>query len=135
MIYRHARYLSALNFVLLFMDNVDLVDLVCDDETKKIWHCADLQKSIMPQQAIIVACNDVDGKKEKSKIPVIFVQSQIRNIENEALHKLQFLGLVSLFTNQLSDSVISFKLHSFLVYDYDEENCFTKIQALVTDTH
>ena len=87
------------------------------------------------QQAIIVACNEANGEKDKSKIPAMFVKNQIRNIKNEALHKLQFLGLVSLFTPQSSDCVISFKLHSFVVYDYDEDSFFTNIQSLVTETH
>jgi len=47
MIYCHASYLPALQFVSLSMDDVELIDLVWEDKTKKIWHCADLQKSIM----------------------------------------------------------------------------------------
>ena len=31
--------------------------------------------------------------------------------------------------------MIAFKLHSFVVYDYDEDSFFTNIQALVTETH
>ena len=89
----------------------------------------------MLQQAIIVAWNEANGKKDKSKIPVMFVKNQIRNIKNEAPHKLQLLGLVSLFTAQSSDCVIAFKLHSFVVHDYDEDSSFTNIQALVTKTH
>ncbi len=102
---------------------------------KKIWHCTDIQKSIMLQQAIIVAWNEANGKKEKSKIPALFVKNQIRNIANKTPHKLQFLDLVSLFTAQSSDRVIVFKLRSFLVYEYDEDSSFTNIQALVTETH
>ena len=60
------------------MDNVELIDLVCDDKTKKIWYCTDLQKSIMLQHAILVACNEADGEKDKSKIPAMFVKNQIR---------------------------------------------------------
>ena len=89
----------------------------------------------MLQQAIIVAWNEANGKKDNSKIPALFVKNQITNIKNETLHKLQFLGLVSLFTAQSSDRVIAFKLHSFVVYDYDEDSSFTNIQALVTETH
>ena len=44
MIYCHGSYLSALNFVSLSMDDVELIDLVWDDKTKKIWHCADITK-------------------------------------------------------------------------------------------
>ena len=113
MIYCHASYLSALIFVSLSMDDVELIDLVCDDKTKKIWHCADLHKSIMLQQAILVAWNEANGDKNKTKIPAMFVKNQIRNDKNEALHKLQFLGIVSLFTAQSSDCVIAFKLHIF----------------------
>jgi hypothetical protein len=65
----------------------------------------------------------------------MFVKNQITKIKNETPHKLQFLGLVSLFTAQSSDCVIAFKLHSFVVYDYDEKKSFTNIQALVTETH
>ncbi len=135
MIYRHASYLSASNFVSLLMDDVELIDLFCEDKTKKIWHCADVQKSLMLQKAIIVAWNEANGKKDKSKIPALFVKNQIRNNKNETPHKLQLLGLVSLFTAQSSDRVIAFKLHSFAVYDYDEDGSFTNIQALVTETH
>ncbi len=117
------------------MYDVELIDLVWEDKTKKIWHCADVQKSLMLQKAIIVAWNEANGKKDKSKIPAQFVKNQIRNIKNKNPHKLQFLGLVSLFTAQLSDHVNAFKLHSFVVYDYDEDNSFTKIQELVTETH
>jgi hypothetical protein len=89
----------------------------------------------MLQQALIVAWNEENGKKDKSKIPALFVKNQITNIKNKTPHKLQFLGLVSLFTAQLSDCVIAFNVHSFVVYDYDEGSSFTNIQALVTDTH
>ncbi len=115
MIYCHASYLPASNVVSYLMDDVELIDLVCEDETKNIWHCADIQKSIVLQQAIIIAWNEANGKNEKSKIPALFVKNQIRNIENETPHKLQFLGLVSLFTAQSPDCVIAFKLHSFVV--------------------
>jgi hypothetical protein len=40
-----------------------------------------------------------------------------------------------LFTDQSSDRVIAFKLHNFVVYEYDENSSFTNIQALVTETH
>ena len=135
MIYRHASYLPALHFVSLLVDDVELIDLVWEDKTKKIWHCADLQKSIMLQQAIIVAWNEANGEKDKSNIPALFVKNQITNIKNKTLHKLQFLGFVLLFTAQSSDCEIAFKLHSFVVYDYDEDSYFTNIQALVTETH
>ncbi len=46
------------------MDDVELIDLVWDDKTKKIWHCADIQKSIMLQKAIIVAWNEANGEKD-----------------------------------------------------------------------
>ena len=65
----------------------------------------------------------------------MLAKNQIRNIKNKAPQKLQFLGLVSLFTAQSSDRVIAFKLQSFVVYDYDENTSFTNIQALVTETH
>ena len=77
MIYCHASYLPALNFVSYSMDDVELIDLVWDDKTKKIWHCADLKKSIMLQQSITVVCNEANGKKDKSKIPAMFVKNQI----------------------------------------------------------
>ncbi len=102
------------------MDDVELIDLVWDDKTKKIWHWADIHKSNMLQKALIVAWNVANGEKDNSKIPSLFVKNQITKIKNETPHKLQFLGLVSLFTAQSSDRVIAFKLHSFVVYDYDE---------------
>ena len=117
------------------MDDVELIDLVWEDKTKKIWHFADVQKSIMLQKAIIVAWNEANGEKDKSKIPALFMKNQIRNTKNETPHKLQFLGLVLLFTAQSSDRVIAFKLHSFVVYNYDEDSSFTNIQSLVTETH
>ena len=101
------------------MDDVELIDLVLNDETKNIWHCADVKKSSMLQKSLIVAWNVANGKKDKSKIPALFVKNQITNIKNKTSHKLQFLGHVLLFTAQSSDRVISFKLHSFVVYDYD----------------
>ncbi len=131
-IYRHASYLPASYFVSLSMDDVELIDLVWDDKTKKIWHCADIHKSSMLQKALIVSWNVATGKNNKSKIPALFVKNQSKNIENETPHKLQFLGLVSLFTAQSSDRVIAFKLYSFVVYDYDEKNSLTNIQALIT---
>jgi hypothetical protein len=100
------------------MDNVELIDLVWEVKTKKIWHCADIHKSIMLQKALIVAWNEANGKKDKSKITDMFVKNQSKNIKNETPHKLQFLGLVSLFTAQSSDRFIAFKLHSFVVSLY-----------------
>ncbi len=72
MIYRNASYLPASNFVSLLMDDVELIDLVWEDKTKKIWHCADVQKSIMLQKALIVAQNEANGDMDKSKIPALF---------------------------------------------------------------
>ena len=90
----------------------------------------------MLQQAIIVAWNEANGKKDNSKIPAMFIKNEIGKNENETPHKLQFIGLVSLFTAQSSDCVIAFKLHSFVIYyDYDKDSYFTNIQALVTETH
>jgi hypothetical protein len=74
MIYCHASYPPASNFVFYSMDDVELIDFVWEDETKKIWHCSDIQKSIMLQKAIIVAWNEANGKKDKSKIPALFVK-------------------------------------------------------------
>ena len=88
MIYFHASYLPASNFVFYSIDDVDLIDFVWEDKTKKIWHCVDIQKSIMLQKAIIVAWNEANGEMDKSKIPALFVQNQIRNIKNETPHKL-----------------------------------------------
>jgi hypothetical protein len=134
-IYRHVSYLPASNFVSLLMDDVELIDLVWDDETKRIWHCADIYKSSMLQKSLIVAWNVSTGEKDKSKIPALFVKNQSKNIENVSPHKLQFLGFVSLFTAQSSDRVIAFKLHSFVVYDYDEKQKLTNIQALISETN
>jgi hypothetical protein len=117
------------------MDDVELIDLVWADETKKIWHCTDIENSIMLQKAIIVAWNEASNEKDISTIPVLFVKNQIRNNKNETPHKLQFLGLVSLFTAQSSDRVIAFKLHSFVAYDYDEKESITNIQALITEAN
>ncbi len=89
----------------------------------------------MLQQAIIVALNEANGKKDNSKIPTLFIKNEIRNNKNKTPHKLQFLGLVSFFTAQSSDRVIAFKLHSFVIYDYDKDSFFTNIQALDTETH
>ncbi len=117
------------------MDDVELIDLVWDDKTKKIWHCAYIHKSSMLQKALIVAWNVANGEKDKSKIPALFVKNLSNNIENETPHKQQYLGLVSLFTAQSSDRVIAFKLHSFVVYDYDVKSSFTNNQALITETN
>ena len=76
----------------------------------------------MLQQAIIAAWNEANGTNDEPKIPALFVQNHLRNNTNKTPHKLQFLGLVSLFTAQSSNRVIAFKLHSFVVYDYDEDS-------------
>ena len=83
MIYCHASYLPALKFVSLSMDDVELIYLIWEDKTKKIWHCADVQKSIMLQNALIVAWNEANGDQDKSKTPALFVKNQIRNNEIE----------------------------------------------------
>ncbi len=114
MIDRYASYLPASNFVSLLMNEVELIDFVWDDKTQKIWHCLDVQKSIMLQQAIIIAWNEANGEKDKTKIPALLVKNQIRNNKNKTPHKLQFLGIVSLFIAQSPDCVIAFKLHSLL---------------------
>jgi hypothetical protein len=45
----------------------------------------------MLQQAIMVAWNEANGEKYKSKIPAMFVKNQIGNIKNEAPHMLKEL--------------------------------------------
>ena len=81
----------------------------------------------MLQQVIIFAWNEANGERNKSKIPALFVKNQSRTFENQAPHKLQFLGLDFLFTAQSSDTVIAFKLHIIVVYYYDEESSFANI--------
>ena len=90
MIYFHASYLSALNFVSISIDNVDLVEFVCDDKKKEDLALRRPTKSIMLQQEIIVACNEADGEKDKSKIPAMFVKNQIRNIKTRLCTSYSF---------------------------------------------
>jgi hypothetical protein len=97
------------------MDDVELIDLVWEDETKKIWHCADINKSIMLQKALTVAWNEANGEKDKSTLPALFVQNQIRNNKNKTPHKLQFLGLF--LCSQLNRQIGSL-LSSFIVLLY-----------------
>ena len=85
----------------------------------------------MLQQAITVACNDADGKINSLKIPEFFSCHPNKH----SPHKLEYLGVVSLFTAQSSDQVIAFKLHSFVVYIFDEKKGYTNIKALVTESH
>ena len=66
----------------------------------------------MLQQAIIVAWKNVEGERDKSKIPAIFINYCmifVTIIFRTATNS----GFVSLFTAQLSDRVIAFKLHRF----------------------
>ena len=46
-IYHHASYLIASNFVSLLMDDVELIALVWEDKTKKIWYCAERSVSLI----------------------------------------------------------------------------------------
>jgi hypothetical protein len=49
---------------------------------------------------------------------------------------IQFMGIVLLFTTELSDRVVASKLYLFLVYKYDEcKGCCTMIKAMVTEAH
>ncbi len=55
-IYLHAVYCDASKFVSSENDDVELVDVVVDDPSKKMWHCSDVLKSNMLRHAFIGAC-------------------------------------------------------------------------------
>ena len=129
-IYLHAAYCDASEFVTLEYDDVELIDIVVDDPSKKMWHCSDVLKSNMLRHAVIGAYNEANGSPSTS------VPSFLKDVSlEEAQQPIQFLGLVSLFTTPASDRVVAFKLHSFLIYKYDERKECTIIEAMVTETH
>ena len=129
-IYLHAAYRDASEFVTVEYDDVELIDVVVDDPSKKMWHCSDVLKSNMLRHAVIGACNEAYGSTSTS------VPSFLKDVSlEEAQQPIQFLGFVSLFTTPASDRVVAFKLHSFLIYKYDERKDCTIIEAMVTETH
>jgi len=95
-------------------DDVELVNFVEMDSSKKIWHCSDIIQSAIIQKAVIAVYEAaVNGDVWFAAVPewlscfeaVEFAQS------TKAPKKplIQFLGLVSLYQNKSGTSIIAFR--------------------------
>ncbi len=88
------------------MDDVELIDLVWDDETKRIWHCADILKSSMLQKALITKANLYETLAPERLMQIIqLVQGQMvkshrihvraTNLPTPSMLAYQYLGLLT----------------------------------------
>ena len=98
-IYLHAAYCDASEFVSVEYDDVELVDIVVDDPSKKMWHCSNVLKSNMLQHAVIEACNDAYGSMSTS------VPSFLKTFHSSK-HNHQFSFLVLYHCSQLKHQIM-----------------------------
>jgi hypothetical protein len=53
--------------------------------------------------------------------------------QTKEANRIQFLGLVSLYQNKSGTTVTSFRLHSFVLYSYNEQTKSTKVHLLLSE--
>ena len=123
-------------------DDVELVDIVEMDSSKKIWHCSNILQSAMIRKAVVAvyeaAVNGaaVNGNPWYSAVPEWLSCCEAVELATSKAAKnqhIQFLGLVSLHQNKSGTSVIAFRLHTFVLYSYDDKAQSTKVHLLIND--
>lgn len=120
-------YVIANEFITI-SDDIELIDLVEGHSAKKIWHCSSLEKSDMLSQAVADAYYSAQGiDPDGSRNPPDWQTSK------QITSNLQFLGIVSLYTNQSGNKVTAFRLHSFVLYSFDKKSKSTVVHMALTE--
>jgi hypothetical protein len=128
-----AAHVSADEFVSV-TDDVELIDFVAKDVSKKIWHCSDLVQSLMLRKAVLAAYLEA---KDDDIIPewyssLLHADPTKTNATGMA-KQIQFLGLVSLFKSKCGNKVNAFRLHCFVLYSFMPEVKETRVVLLLTE--
>ena len=122
-------YITADEFV-TSSDDIELIDFVHGDSSKKVWHCSRTDQSEMLTKACVqafVGVHEIDPDK--------FSQNPdwLDSITKKNQH-MQFLGIVSLYQNNSGTKVIAFRLHSFVLYSFNTKSKSTVVHLALTET-
>lgn len=107
-IFHRSAYCNATDFV-CSSDDVELIDFVENDSTKKIWHCSDLLRSEMLRKAVIAAYTSaVNDEETYRNVPEwLSLIESARSKVGKSCH-IKFLGLVSLFESKSGNKIVAF---------------------------
>ena len=121
-------YVTANEFITV-SDDIELIDLIDGHTSKKIWHCSSFEKSDMLSKAVMDAYYSVqDSDPERLSDSPDWLTSK------KIFSSIQFLGIVSLYTNQSGSKVASFRLHSFVLYSFDNNLKSTVVHLALTES-
>jgi hypothetical protein len=121
-------YVAANEFITV-SDDIELIDLIDGHTSKKIWHCSSFEKSDMLSKAVMDAYYSVQDSN-----PERFSDSPNWLTSKKIFPSIQFLGIVSLYTNQSGSKVTSFRLHSFVLYSFDNKLKSTLVHLALTES-
>ena len=120
-------YVTANEFITI-SDDIELIDLVDGHSSKKIWHCSSLEKSDMLSKSVMDAYYSIQETH-----PDMFTVSPEWLTSKKIFPHIQFLGIVSLYTNQSGSKVTAFRLHSFVLYSFDKKSKSTEVHLALTE--
>ena len=124
-------YVPADDFVSV-TDDVELVDFVVKDSSKKIWHCSDLIRSIMLRKAVLAAFTEaVDDDNFPELYSSLLSADPTKSNASGIAKQIQLLGLVSLFNSKCGTKVNAFRMHCFLLYSFTPETNSTQVHLLL----
>jgi hypothetical protein len=112
-------YVSANEFVSV-TDDVELVDFVAKDSSKKIWHCYDLFQSLMLRKVVLAAYSEaIDDNNLPEWYSSLLTADLTKPNASGMAKQIRFLGLVSLF--------------NFLLYSFTPETNSTRVHLLLVE--
>ncbi len=107
-------YVPADEFVSI-TDDVELVDFVAKDSSKKIWHCYDLV------QVLAAYSEAIDNDNFPDWYSSLLTADPTKPNASGMVKQIWFLGLVSLFNSKCGSKVNAFRMHCFLLYSFTPE--------------
>ena len=120
-------YVAANEFITV-SDDIELIDFIDGHTSKKIWHCSSFEKSDMLSKAVMDAYYSIQDSD-----PERFSESPDWLSSKKIFPSIQFLGIVSLYTNQSGSKVTAFRLHSFVLYSFDNKLKSTVVHLAITE--
>jgi hypothetical protein len=114
------------------IDDVELVDFVAKDSSKKLWHCYDLVQSLMLRKAVLSAYSEaIDDDNFPEWYSSLLTADPTKPNASGMAKQIRFLGLVSLFNSKCGSKVNAFQMHCFLLYSFTPETNSTRVHLLL----
>ncbi len=129
-IFKFASYVKASEFV-CSSDDVVLIDMVENSNSKLMWHCSNVFQSDMLCKTILSAYEETVGTDPRYPDNPKWVSELKSTKPSKEKNPLQFLGFVSLFQTKSGSKVSAFIIHSFVMYRFDSKTKATQVKLLM----